>query len=216
MARRYTTQKACAHCGTSNADASLQCQKCETLQPLPPTVDYYEVLGMPRDSVPRQGWQVDLGTLKSQWRRALALTHPDRLVHKPEKEQHVGAHQSAILNKAYETIRHPLSRVVYLLERQGVEATPEGTSMTDPAFLMQVMELQEALEEAEEQSAVEQVDAVNQSYLREVLSQLDEAFATTPLDTERVQKLAIQLRYWTNIDKAIRECQPGKRPELFH
>lgn len=97
-----------------------------------------------------------------------------------------------------------------------MEATPEGTSMADPSFLMQVMELQEALEEADEEAAVEQVDAVNQSYLREVLSQLDEAFATTPLDTERVQKLAIQLRYWTNIDKAVREWQPGKRPELLH
>lgn len=113
--RSYTTQKSCAQCGTSNPTASLQCNKCQTLQPLPSSVDYYEVLGMPWDTVPKQGWQVDLGTLKSQWRRTMALTHPDRLVNKPVSEQEMGANQSTILNKAYETLRQPLSRVLYLV-----------------------------------------------------------------------------------------------------
>jgi len=224
FARAYATNKACTHCGTSNPAASLQCNKCDTLQPLPPSVDYYDVLGMPWDSVPKQGWQVDQGTLKSLWRRTMALSHPDRLVHKPDHEQEIGAHQSAIVNKAYETLQQPLTRVLYLvcidnlqqLERQGVEGVPEGTSMADPSLLMEVMELQEALEEAEDEAAVEQVHEANQEHMQNVLTQLDQAFAHAPLDTQRVQALAMQLRYWTNIDKAIREWQPGKRPELQH
>lgn len=224
LVRTYATKKACANCGTPNATASLQCNKCDTLQPLPPSVDYYDVLGIPWESVPHQGWQVDQSALKAQWRRTMALSHPDRLVHKPDNEQEIGAHQSAILNKAYETLRQPLPRVLYSvriddlpqLERQGIEGIPEGTSMADPSLLMEVMELQEALADAEDEAAVEQVNEANQEHMQDVLTQLDEAFAHTPLDTQRVQALAMQLRYWTNIAKAIREWQPGKRPELQH
>ncbi|WFD18275.1 molecular chaperone [Malassezia caprae] len=224
LVRAYATNKAYARCGTTNPTASLQCNKCDTLQQLSPSVDYYELLGMPFDSVPKQGWQVDQGTLKSQWRRTMALSHPDRLVHKPSHEQEIGAQQSALLNKAYETLRQPLTRVLYLvriedlqqLERQGIEAIPEGTSMADPSLLMEVMELQEALADAEDEAAVEQVHEANQEHMQDVLGQLDQVFADIPLDTQRVQALAMQLRYWTNIDKAVREWQPGKRPELQH
>lgn len=102
------------------------------------------------------------------------------------------------------------------LERQGIDGIPEGTSMADPALLMEVMELQEALAEAEDEVTVQQVQEANQAHMQHVLAELDQAFTDTPLDTQRVQALAMQLRYWTNIDKAIREWQPGQRPDMQH
>lgn len=88
--------------------------------------------------------------------------------------------------------------------------------MADPALLMEVMELQEALAEAEDEVTVQQVQEANQAHMQHVLAELDQAFTDTPLDTQRVQALAMQLRYWTNIDKAIREWQPGQRPDMQH
>lgn len=112
---RWHSIKACSECGTTNALASLQCAKCHTLQPLPAGVDYYEVLDVPFDSVPANGWKVDVDALKTQWRRAMALAHPDRLVQKSDSEQNIGAQQSTVVNKAYETLRHPLLRALYLV-----------------------------------------------------------------------------------------------------
>ena len=63
------------------------------------------------------------------------------------------------------------------------------------------------------------VDAVgeqNDAHVADVLGQLDEAFAQSPPDMDRVKALAIQLRYWTNIAKAVQEWQPGQRVELHH
>lgn len=216
IARPYTTNKQCAKCGTPNTMASLQCKHCSTLQPLPITVDYYDVLGMPFDTVAANGWQIDSRELKNLWRRTMAISHPDRLVHKAHDEQDIGSQQSAIVNKAYETLSSPLQRALYLLQRSGVESIEEGMAVEDPSLLMEVMELQEALQDAEDQEAVDQVGATNQVHIDRVLGALNEAFSEPHPNTNRIRQLAVELRYWTNIDKAVREWQPGQRVELHH
>lgn len=208
--------KACPSCGAPNDLAALQCQQCQALQPLPSEADYYDILGTPRDSVPRNGWSVDPKELKAQWRQKMAATHPDRLVARPDKEQHIGTQQSAIVNKAYETLLRPLPRALYLLEKAGVGDVEESASLEDPELLMEVMEMQEALSEAEDQATVDAVGEQNDAHVADVLGQLDEAFAQSPPDMDRVKALAIQLRYWTNIAKAVQEWQPGQRVELHH
>lgn len=216
LVRTYTTNKQCAKCGAPNTMASLQCKQCNTLQPLPTTVDYYDVLGMPFDTVPANGWRIDLRELKNLWRRTMAISHPDRLVHKVHDEQEIGSQQSAIVNKAYETLSSPLQRALYLLQRSGVESVEEGMAVEDPSLLMEVMELQEALQDAEDQEAVDQVGATNQVHMDRVLGALNEAFSEPHPNTNRIRQLAVELRYWTNIDKAVREWQPGQRVELHH
>ncbi|WFC97958.1 molecular chaperone [Malassezia yamatoensis] len=208
--------KACASCGTPNGMAALQCKKCEALQPLPGDVNFYDVLGSPRETVSRKGWSVDLKQLKGQWRQKMGLTHPDRLVARPEKEQQIGTQQSAIVNKAYETLLRPLSRALYLLEQEGVKDIDEAASLEDPELLMEVMELQERLSEATDQAEVDAVGEQNQEHISDVLHELDDAFAQTDLNKDRIQNLAIQLRYWTNIAKAVQEWQPGQPVELHH
>ena len=216
LARSNTTNKLCAKCGTPNHMASLQCKQCNTLQPLPTTIDYYDVLGMPFDTVPANGWRIDMLELKNLWRKTMAISHPDRLVHKVHDEQEIGSQQSAIVNKAYETLSSPLQRALYLLQRSGVESIEEGMAVEDPSLLMEVMELQEALQDAENQEAVDQVGATNQMHIDRVLDALNKAFSDAHPNTNRIRQLAVELRYWTNIDKAVREWQPGQRVELHH
>lgn len=216
--KTYSTvpSKACAACGATNDAAALQCGACHALQPVPSEVDYFSILGVPRSSVPGNGWKVDPKELKAQWRKQMAVTHPDRLVARPDKEQQIGAQQSAIVNKAYETLVRPLDRAIYLLEIAGAGDVEEGASLEDPELLMEVLELQEALSEAEDRATVEEVGVQNEAHLTRVLGELDGAFEATPLDTDRIKNLAVQLRYWTNIAKAVQEWQPGQRVELHH
>ena len=54
--------------------------------------------------------------------------------------------QSSVINKAYHTLKDPLSRAQYLLKQKGIQIN-EGDSLSDPELLMEVMEFREELEE---------------------------------------------------------------------
>ena len=86
----------------------------------------------------------------------------------------------------------------------------------DPMLLAEVMELQEGVENASSHDEIDAIDAQNSSHLSEALAALDEAFAANPPDINAAIRLIAELRYWTNIDKAVREWQPGQRVELHH
>lgn len=167
-------------------------------------------------SVPKGGWEVDTKALKRAWRLKMAVTHPDRMVGRSEKEQQIGAQQSALINRAYETLLNPLPRAHYLLQRHDAPEVSESDSLEDPELLMEVMELRERLEEAENEREAAEVRADNKKLLDQTEETLAQAFGQKPPDLETARQAAVQLRYWTNIEKAAREWSPGKRVELQH
>lgn len=77
-------QKACIKCSKPAPVNALSCDACGALQPLPSELDAYALLGLDVDRIGRHGWDVDLGELKTQWRRRVALSHPDRMGGKDE------------------------------------------------------------------------------------------------------------------------------------
>ncbi|KAJ9475517.1 J-type co-chaperone JAC1, mitochondrial [Pseudozyma hubeiensis] len=167
-------------------------------------------------SVPSGGWAVDTSSLKRAWRLKMAVTHPDRMVGRSEKEQSIGAQQSALINRAYETLLNPLPRAFYLLERHGVKEVSESDSLEDPELLMEVMELRERLEEAENEEEAAEVRKDHARLLEATIETLEKAFGESPPDLETAKQASVQLRYWSNIEKAAREWSPGKRVELQH
>ncbi|KIS66530.1 J-type chaperone JAC1 [Mycosarcoma maydis] len=208
--------KSCPNCSHPQPLESLCCPECNTLQPLPSDIDFYKAMDLDLASVPSGGWQVDVSALKRAWRLKMAVTHPDRMVGRSDKEQQIGAQQSALINRAYETLLHPLSRAFYLLERHGACEPSESDSLEDPELLMEVMELRERLEEAGSEQEAAEVRADNAKLLEATVKKLNEAFGQTPPDLETAREASVQLRYWTNIEKAAREWSPGKRVELQH
>ena len=146
----------------------------------------------------------------------MAVTHPDRMVGRSDKEQQIGAQQSALINRAYETLLQPLARAHYLLERHHAPEVSESDSLEDPELLMEVMELRERLEEAESEEEAAEVRADNAKLLDATVETLAKAFGASPPDLATAREAAVQLRYWTNIEKAAREWAPGKRVELQH
>lgn len=219
--RLYSTataekQKACSSCSKVLPLNSLACSSCGTLQPLPSELDPYQLLGLDFGSIGGNGWDVNTDELKATWRKAMALSHPDRMGGKDEKQHQIAEQQSAMLNKAYETLREPLQRAHLLLERFASSVPSEAESLEDPDVLMSVMELREELEEAQTEEEAAQVRDRNRERLDAAVHDLREAFAKDPPDVEAARSAAVGLRYWANIDKAAREWAPGKRVELQH
>src|SRR5688572_29521424 len=77
--------------------------------------------------------------------RSKAL-HPDRFASAPAAERAAALSKSRALNDAYQTLKKPVPRAEYLLERGGVSIG--DNEQLEPEFLMEILELREELAEA--------------------------------------------------------------------
>src|SRR5262245_49899182 len=105
--------------------------------------DYFEVFELPRKL------QVDEEALRRRFYELSRQHHPDFHQLGDGDEQAASLAGSALINRAYRALRDPLARVEYLV---ALESGQDGTAPAKPAaprdLLMEMMELQEALEEA--------------------------------------------------------------------
>jgi molecular chaperone HscB len=102
--------------------------------------NYFELFGMP------VGFRVDSAELASRYRELQKVVHPDRYAAAGEQSQRMSLQSATMVNEAYEILRDPLKRAQYLLTLQDEAYDPRPQTLNDPAFLMQQMELREALE----------------------------------------------------------------------
>ncbi len=90
-------------------------------------------------------FSVDLSQISDRYHSLQRATHPDRFVTATDQERRIAVEGAAQVNEAFQTLRSPLTRARYILELAGVSIDDSETSM-DSMFLMQQMELREALE----------------------------------------------------------------------
>ena len=102
--------------------------------------NHYERLGLPRR------FSVDARQLEAAYLAASRLTHPDFQV-AGGVDTHMNA---AALNQAYTTLKDPARRAEYWLNLHD-GPTAQQEKQLDPAFLAAMMDLQEAIDEAEDE-----------------------------------------------------------------
>jgi molecular chaperone HscB len=108
------------------------------------TQNYFELFGLP------VGFEVDPAALAERYRELQRIVHPDRYASGTEQERRLSMQGATLLNEALATLQDPLLRAQYLLRLLGAEAGT-GQPMA-PAFLMEQMELREALGELRSRS----------------------------------------------------------------
>ncbi len=100
--------------------------------------NHFELFGI------EPGFEVDREQLAVNYRELQRVTHPDRFANASDHERRLSVQHTAHINEAYRVLKNPLSRARYLLELNGIVWDESDTAM-DPAFLMEQMELREAL-----------------------------------------------------------------------
>jgi molecular chaperone HscB len=88
--------------------------------------------------------------LERSYRQIQAQVHPDRFAHAGDAERRASLQWTTRVNEAYRTLKDPVQRAKHLLELQGVDVAFETNTAMPPDFLMQQMELREALEAAKD------------------------------------------------------------------
>ncbi len=102
---------------------------------------FFELFALPRS------FQVDMELLDKRYRELQRLVHPDRFVNATDQERRLSMQQATRINEGYRTLKDPLKRGRYLLELDGCAIDDEHHTTSDAGFLMEQIELREALAE---------------------------------------------------------------------
>ena len=154
--------------------------------------NYFELFGMPI------GFRVDGAELASRYRELQKVVHPDRYAASGEQSQRMSLQSATMVNEAYEILRDPLRRAQYLLTLQDNASDPQHQTLNDPAFLMQQMELREALERvrtaADPQAEIDALMGEIAGLIKEQIAQLAVQFEDSSADqlaaaAQTVQKM---------------------------
>ena len=118
-------------------------------------------------------FDIDLEELEAKYFKAQRQYHPDRFIGKSAEERTAALARSMDVNQAYEALKNPLKRAQHLLKLQGVTVGTDNDSIKPaPALLMEIMELQEQFEDAQDPQAhnrlVEQLNNLQEKTLLDI------------------------------------------------
>lgn len=114
--------------------------------------NYFQFFGL------NQQFKIDLPALDQAYLAIQKEVHPDRHARGTKVEQRLAMQMAAFANTAYQTLKNPIQRGLYICQLHGVDAKLEINTAMPAAFLMKQMEWRESLDEqAEDLPALEEL-----------------------------------------------------------
>jgi molecular chaperone HscB len=93
-------------------------------------------------------FDLDLAALEKTHRELSRTLHPDRFAQAGATERRAALERAAEVNEAWRIVRDPIRRAEALFALAGVSVGETNEPKPEPAFLMEMLELREALSEA--------------------------------------------------------------------
>jgi molecular chaperone HscB len=140
----------CPSCTRAQAPALL-CAGCGA--PLGANIDLFAALNLPRRLV------IDAAAMERAYHDLSRRIHPDRFAAAPAAARDASMRATALLTRAYRTLRDPVSRGRYWLELHGLKLG-ENNQRVPAELAAMVFETQERLEELHESRTPENLAAV--------------------------------------------------------
>ena len=134
-----------------NPKNELFCNSCSKLQPQLAEKTYFELFDLP------VSLRVDPSKLERKFQFLQKSIHPDMYASKSPEEQEIAKSRSATASEAYSTLKNPIHCAKYVLGMKGVDL--ESHKLDDQGLLMEIMEEQEALQDADGKQLREKADA---------------------------------------------------------
>lgn len=109
----------------------------------------FELFGLPAR------FEQDRAAIDQRWKALQREAHPDRFAAQGASAQRLALQWSVRVNEAYQRLKDPLRRAIYLCEMLGAPIEAESNTAMPAEFLVEQMEWREALDEAEDEEALD-------------------------------------------------------------
>ena len=116
----------------------------------------------------------DAAQLDARWKALQREAHPDRFAAQGPAAQRVAMQWSARINEAHRRLKDPLARAAYLCELRGAPIEAESNTAMPAEFLMQQMALREALDDAADAAAMDDIGRQSAALQRELLQKMEQ------------------------------------------
>ncbi|CAG0908308.1 unnamed protein product, partial [Darwinula stevensoni] len=97
----------------------------------------------------------DADTLTAKWKALQMQAHPDKFAADGAAAQRLAMQWSVRINEAYQRLKNPISRAAYLCQLNDHPIEGSSNTAMPPDFLMQQMQWREALDEADDDAALD-------------------------------------------------------------
>lgn len=160
----------CPHCNKETTSQEY-CSECGRILP-PIERNYFDVFGLPVDRL-----VIDTSQLEKRFLELSRKYHPDRFASKTPLENQIAHEYSSSVNNAYRTLKEPVSRAKYVVERQ-LGSIEEKSASVPPDMAEFFFEIHDVLDTIREsngdapESALKEVQKADQE-LREKVQQLE-------------------------------------------
>jgi molecular chaperone HscB len=129
----------CPHCDKESSRVDF-CSVCARILPAAAERSYYDVLGYDHEFL-----MLDAGDLEKRFFELSKLYHPDRFANKSPLEIQISHDCSAAVNNAYRTLRNPVTRAKYFVEKK-FGSTEEKSAKVPMDMADQFFEIQDVLD----------------------------------------------------------------------
>lgn len=119
-----------------------------------------------------------------------------------QEEMDISDEYSRLVNKAYTTLRNPLSRGLYMLDIKGVSIDDDSGKM-DKAFLLDVLEKNEEVENIKDEEALQKLLQSNSNEITKYIKSASNAFKANNLEMAR--EVLMKMKYFVNIENEIKK-----------
>lgn len=200
----------CTHCG-KNMYSPLCCASCGALNPIPPErlgFNYFEVFGL------EVGYDIDTAGLHRQYLSLSRGVHPDVREERGDNIRRQALALSAELNRAYDTLRDPISRAEYLLTLAGGPLPAEDKSVP-PRLLGEVMTIREEIDEATSAKDTAALTTLRETVAVRRQAALDEIAGlcrqnkTDEAARAQWRKQLNAIKYWNNLLEQVTTALAG-------
>ena len=162
-------------------------------------------------------FEVDIDLVQQRYMDLQKAVHPDKFVNASAQEKRISMQQTSRINEAINTLKQPVDRALYLLKLKGIDINFENETTMDASFLMEQMEMREALSEVREKedplAELDRVGAETKVKTKNMMNDFSSCYEEDRLDEAR--ELIRKMQFMQKAKKEIDDITAAIEDELY-